>query len=69
MKEQHPIDKIRQFTKKTYADSTVKELSFHTFEKCRKLVKAAAIIAGPLALTAKRCGDLLPGWQIIFPIE
>jgi predicted metal-dependent HD superfamily phosphohydrolase len=53
MKEQQPLAKIRQFVKKRYADSPVKELRFHTFGRCRKLVKAAALLAGPLHLNAE----------------
>jgi predicted metal-dependent HD superfamily phosphohydrolase len=52
MKEQQ-LDKIRQFVKKRYADSTIKKLGFHTFKRCTKLVKAAALIAGPSKLNAE----------------
>ncbi|MDP9076122.1 MAG: hypothetical protein M3O71_01760 [Bacteroidota bacterium] len=48
MKDKQPSNKIRQIVKKSYADSPFKELTFRTFGRCRKPLKAAFVIAEPL---------------------
>jgi hypothetical protein len=50
MKEQPPLERIRQFVKRRYLNSNHKELAFHTYGRCKKLLKAINIIAEPLGL-------------------